>query len=111
MEDADPRLPNISAGLVTYDDRMEANDVLDALDRALADVPAEERARVIAAAIGYAFGQIQQWPPDIDQEGALVAVLAATCDQVADGPQSFAEARTDLDWMVEFLEQGKSALQ
>ena len=90
---------------------MEANDVLDALDRGLADVPTDDRARVIAAAIGCAFGQIQQWPPDVDQEGALVAVLASACDQVADGPHSYAEARTDLEWMVEFLEQGKSALQ
>jgi hypothetical protein len=89
---------------------MEADDVLEALEEALADVPADGRAAVIAAAVGLAFGQIQQWPGDVDQEGALVAVLAAACDQVADGPQSYAEARTDRDWMVEFLERAKGAL-
>ena len=42
---------------------------------------------------------------DIDRESALTAILAAACEQVADGPQSYSEARTDYDWMVEFLEQ------
>jgi hypothetical protein len=89
---------------------MEADDVLEALEEALADVPTEQRGATIAAAVGLAFGQIQQWPGDVDQEGALVAVLAAACDQVADGPRSYAEARTHRDWMVEFLQRAKGAL-
>jgi hypothetical protein len=36
-----------------------------------------------------------------------MAVLAAACDQVADGPQPHAGARADRDWMVEFLLRAK----
>jgi hypothetical protein len=44
------------------------------------------------------------------QKDALRAILAAACDRVANGPQTYSEARTDRDWMLHFLEEAKRAV-
>jgi hypothetical protein len=90
---------------------MDANQIIEVLECNLGDVPTEDRRRVLAAAVGFAFGRIEGWPAGADQESALAAVLASACERVADGPQTYAEARTDSDWMAEFIEQGRRAIE
>ena len=88
---------------------MEPEEILSAMEQ-LDDVPAERRADVMAAAIGLAFGRIQQRGSGFDREASMAGVLAAACDAVAAGPAPQGETKTARDWMVELLGEAKGAL-